>query len=79
MAGTSGSEAGVAALLAAVCKSRELRLLDIRGIPVAGQVCALCWQAGNTPLRFSCMPCGKLWESSCVCHRSSLSRQVYPT
>lgn len=38
MAGTSGSQQGVAALLTAACRSKQLHLLDVRGLPLAGKV-----------------------------------------
>jgi hypothetical protein len=38
VAGGSGSEQGIAALLTAACRSKALHLLDVRGLPLAGKV-----------------------------------------
>jgi hypothetical protein len=38
VAGSSGSEHGIAALLTAACRSKALHLLDVRGLPLAGKV-----------------------------------------
>jgi hypothetical protein len=53
VAGTSGSEQGIAALLTAACKSKQLHLLDVRGLPLAGKVGQLLMtNSSNAP--YSC-------------------------
>lgn len=44
VAGSSGSEQGMAALLTAACKSKRLHLLDVRGLQLRGKVRAWHWQ-----------------------------------
>jgi hypothetical protein len=57
VAGSCGSEQGMAALLTAACKSRHLHLLDVRGLQLAGKVGRVCQRVCRLPVKpMHCQP-----------------------